>query len=59
MKVKQSQRTCVECGELIPIERIEALPETYTCVRCSCEDRRLDILPDEAELYRTHRDGET
>ena len=28
---------CVRCGELIPAERIEALPETMVCVRCSKE----------------------
>ena len=28
---------CARCGELIPAERIEAIPETMVCVRCSQE----------------------
>jgi hypothetical protein len=28
---------CARCGELIPAERIEALPETMVCVTCSQE----------------------
>jgi hypothetical protein len=28
---------CACCGELIPAERIEAIPETMVCVRCSEE----------------------
>lgn len=28
---------CARCGELIPAERIEAIPETMVCVRCSKE----------------------
>lgn len=35
VRVKQSQRTCVECGARIPMERLRLLPETTTCVRCS------------------------
>jgi len=28
-------RPCERCGNLIPLERLEALPETRVCVRCS------------------------
>jgi hypothetical protein len=28
-------RPCVRCGADIPAERIEALPETRLCIRCS------------------------
>jgi hypothetical protein len=28
---------CARCGELIPAERIEAIPETMVCVQCSHE----------------------
>jgi len=28
-------RTCEKCGNIIPRGRIEALPHTTTCVRCS------------------------
>jgi hypothetical protein len=28
-------RPCARCGAAIPLERIEALPETRVCVRCS------------------------
>jgi hypothetical protein len=30
-------RPCARCGEDIPAERVEALPETRVCVRCSKE----------------------
>jgi len=33
----QAQRTCSRCGEGIPTERIEAIPETMVCVKCSTE----------------------
>ena len=28
-------RTCVRCKTLIPVVRLEVLPETQTCVGCS------------------------
>lgn len=28
-------RRCNKCGGMIPIERLEALPDTTTCVGCS------------------------
>jgi DnaK suppressor protein len=31
---------CEDCGELIPVERLEALPTTTTCVQCSEERER-------------------
>jgi hypothetical protein len=30
-------RPCQRCNALIPIERIEALPETRLCLKCSQE----------------------
>lgn len=30
-------RPCARCNEMIPAERIEAIPETLVCVRCSQE----------------------
>jgi RNA polymerase-binding transcription factor DksA len=30
-------KSCEICGIIIPIERIEALPETHRCVECSRE----------------------
>ena len=30
-------RPCVRCRDMIPAERIEALPETRLCVKCSRE----------------------
>ena len=31
----EKTRPCERCGVLIPAERIEALPETRVCVKCS------------------------
>lgn len=42
-------RPCVRCGAEIPVERIEAIPETRLCVRCSQEvggDFEVTITPD-------------
>ena len=33
---------CEDCGKKIPAERLEALPEATTCVRCSTTERVLD-----------------
>ena len=30
-------RPCERCGEMIPAERVEALPETRLCIKCSRE----------------------
>ena len=30
---------CESCGTAIPIERLEAIPHTRTCVRCPAADR--------------------
>jgi hypothetical protein len=30
-------RPCERCGEIIPPERVEAIPETRLCVKCSQE----------------------
>jgi hypothetical protein len=46
---------CARCGELIPAERIEALPETMVCVTCSREmggEFRVDVTPE-----RTSKEG--
>jgi hypothetical protein len=29
------RRMCKRCGEEIPAERLEALPDTWLCVKCS------------------------
>ncbi len=31
------QRSCARCGGEIPAERLEAVPETRVCVKCSEE----------------------
>jgi RNA polymerase-binding transcription factor DksA len=31
------KRNCDICGKVIPVERLEALPETKRCVDCSRE----------------------
>jgi hypothetical protein len=31
------QRPCARCGNEIPAERLEAIPETMVCVKCSRE----------------------
>lgn len=33
---------CVKCGSLIPLDRMEALPYTRTCTKCSNEGLRHD-----------------
>ena len=33
----ETSRPCARCGEEIPAERAEALPDTLLCVRCSQE----------------------
>ena len=35
--------TCEVCGELIAIERLEALPETRMCLECRREAERTGI----------------
>lgn len=51
------ERVCELCGKVIPLERIEALPETKRCVECSRTKgsdmvaRRVDIGMD-PETYR-------
>lgn len=30
-----SARPCKRCGNEIPVERVEAIPETQLCVKCS------------------------
>jgi hypothetical protein len=33
--MRKKARRCEVCGAVIPAERIEILPDTATCVRCS------------------------
>lgn len=33
-------KMCIGCGKKIPKIRLEALPETNTCVKCSVEQNR-------------------
>lgn len=33
----EESRVCARCGGNIPAERVEALPDTQLCVRCSQE----------------------
>jgi RNA polymerase-binding transcription factor DksA len=37
-------RNCDTCGAPIPQERLEALPDTTTCVHCSRETARLGFM---------------
>ncbi len=46
---------CARCGEEIPAERIEAIPETRVCVRCSAEMGGEFVVYAEAE--RTSKEG--
>lgn len=32
---QQVQKKCSNCGKVIPAARLEALPDTTTCVECS------------------------
>lgn len=34
---------CVFCGEGIPPERLEVLPDTQTCVKCTTEAKKLCV----------------
>lgn len=46
---------CARCGEMIPAERIEAMPETMVCVQCSQEiggEFRVVVTPE-----RTSKEG--
>ena len=35
MASEPKSRPCQRCGRMIPVERIEVLPETRLCVECS------------------------
>lgn len=59
------QKKCNKCGKPIPKERLEALPHTTTCVKCSEEKGLVGIWDDassetimvpkeEAERYRDY-----
>ena len=50
-----ASRPCARCGNEIPGERIEALPDTEVCVRCSNEiggEFKVYVVPE-----RTSKDG--
>gem|GEM_PF-3727609 len=34
---------CMFCGKEIPVARLEALPDTQTCIGCSTEVRKVGI----------------
>jgi RNA polymerase-binding transcription factor DksA len=34
------EKLCVTCGEPIPAKRLEALPETKTCIKCAAVPRK-------------------
>lgn len=34
---------CIKCGEIIAKERLDALPTTQTCVKCSDVQKRVGI----------------
>lgn len=35
---------CINCGKRIPEERLEVLPNTDTCVKCSEVDKRVGMM---------------
>ena len=37
-------KKCINCGEEISKERLEALPDTETCVECSTVERYISIV---------------
>lgn len=37
-------KTCKHCGTTIPQERLDVLPETEECVRCSTEPQYFAVL---------------
>ncbi len=40
--------TCVRCNGIIPAERVEALPDTIVCAKCSQEiggEFKLEVIP--------------
>ncbi len=42
-------RPCQRCNAEIPLERLEALPETRLCIRCSQDlggEFRMTVVPD-------------
>jgi hypothetical protein len=39
-----TEKNCKVCGQPIPLERLEALPETETCVGCSDEKKKMGFM---------------
>jgi hypothetical protein len=37
-------KTCIVCGTVIPYERIQALPETETCIEHSKEEKYISTV---------------
>ena len=49
------QRSCARCGNDIPAERIEAIPDTMVCVKCSSDmggEFQVVVIPE-----RTSKEG--
>jgi len=47
-------KLCISCGEEIPLKRLEILPNTKTCVKCSVEDKKnRSDLPGRAFVQHT------
>lgn len=47
-------KECVECGEPIPQKRLEALPGTTTCVKCSGVTKKtIGDMPGTATVQHT------
>ena len=47
-------KVCVACGELIPEKRLQALPDTTTCVACSSATKKsIRDMPGTATVQHT------
>lgn len=40
----EQHMNCDKCGNIIPDERLEILPHTTTCVKCSVEPKKIGIM---------------
>lgn len=48
------ERLCVTCKKVIPARRVEALPDTLTCMNCSSISRKvIRDLPGAATVQHT------
>lgn len=39
--VSITEKNCVDCGGVIPPERLEAIPETIQCIKCASRKPRI------------------